>query len=94
MKKIVILSLLVGTSAAHAQLRTTNTSSMEGLRDARKQMEARTESTILEKLESARLEDERNRRAQFESLNFSVVQDQNQQQMEPVQTVNNPAFVN
>ena len=92
MKKIVLLSLLVGTSAAHAQLRTTNTSSMDGLRDARKQMEANTESSLLEKLESARLEDERNRREQFESLNFSVVQDQNTTVQAPVAAPTEPAF--
>lgn len=75
MKKIVILSVLLGTSASQAQLRTAYPSTMEGLRDARKEMETRTENSILERLEAARLEDERARREQFEALNFSVVQD-------------------
>lgn len=74
MKKIILVSLLMGTFA-QAQLATSNRAALEGLKDARKQMEANTESKILEKLESARLEDERNRRQQFESLNFSVVND-------------------
>ncbi len=42
-------------------------------------MEVRTENQILEKLEAARLEDEKNRRTRFESLNFSVVSDPYQQ---------------
>lgn len=69
-----LLSLLMTTSA-QAQLRTSRSTSLVNLKDARKQMEARTESQILEKLETARLEDEKNRRQQFESLNFSVVND-------------------
>ncbi|KYG61140.1 hypothetical protein AZI85_09300 [Bdellovibrio bacteriovorus] len=74
MKKIILVSLLVST-AAQAQLVTSNAAALEGLKDARKQLEVKTENSILEKLEAARLEDERNRRQQFESLNFSVVND-------------------
>ncbi len=74
MKKIIFVSLLMGTFA-QAQTATSHKAALEGLKDARKQMEANTESKILERLESARLEDERNRRQQFESLNFSVVND-------------------
>ncbi|GEM_PF-2100966 len=74
MKKMIIASVLAGTSA-QAQLVTSNSAALEGLKEARKQMETKTENQILEKLESARLEDERNRRQQFESLNFSVVND-------------------
>lgn len=74
MKKIILVSLLMGTFA-QAQHTTSHKAALEGLKDARKQMEANTESKILERLESARLEDERNRRQQFESLNFSVVND-------------------
>lgn len=74
MKKIIFVSLLMGTFA-QAQTAMSHKAALESLKDARKQMEANTENKILEKLESARLEDERNRRQQFESLNFSVVND-------------------
>ncbi|KHD87316.1 MAG: hypothetical protein OM95_14945 [Bdellovibrio sp. ArHS] len=74
MKKIILASLLIST-ATHAQLVTSNAAALEGLKDARKQLEVKTENSILEKLEAARLQDERNRRQQFESLNFSVVND-------------------
>ncbi|WP_295904788.1 hypothetical protein [uncultured Bdellovibrio sp.] len=79
MKKIILVSVLAGTSA-QAQLVTSNSAALEGLKDARKQLEVRTENQILEKLEAARLEDERNRRQKFESLNFSVVNDGTQNQ--------------
>ncbi|ASD63617.1 hypothetical protein B9G79_08535 [Bdellovibrio bacteriovorus] len=45
---------------------------MEGLRDARKQMEVQTENSILEKLEAQRMEDEKKRFREFDSLNFSL----------------------
>lgn len=80
MKKIVFSSAILGLFAANAvqaQLRTSRTTSLESLKESRKQMEARTENQILEKLEAARLEDEKNRRQKFESLNFSVVNDGN-----------------
>ncbi|AFY01770.1 hypothetical protein Bdt_2084 [Bdellovibrio bacteriovorus str. Tiberius] len=48
---------------------------MDGLRDARKQMEVQTENSILEKLEAQRMEDEKKRFREFDSLNFSVVND-------------------
>ncbi|AHZ84611.1 hypothetical protein EP01_06625 [Bdellovibrio bacteriovorus] len=51
---------------------------MEGLRDARKQMEVQTENSILEKLEAQRMEDEKKRFREFDSLNFSVVNDDTQ----------------
>ncbi|MEN0059003.1 MAG: hypothetical protein AAGB31_09220 [Bdellovibrio sp.] len=77
MKKIALISFLSGlnlVSSAQAQLATHSTA-VAGLRDARKEMEVQTENQVLEKLEASRLEDERNRRHQFESLNFSVVDD-------------------
>ncbi len=76
MKKIILSSVIVTAAAvsAQAQLRTQTT----GLREARKQLEVQTENTVLEKLETARLEDERNRREHFETLNFSVVNDTTQ----------------
>lgn len=76
MKNFVIISLVLAFGLiANAQLRTDSASVAAGLRDARKDMEARTERTILEKLEESRLRDERNRRERFETLNFSVVND-------------------
>lgn len=86
MKKIVLTTVILGTglltAGADAQLgvaRPTSinrdSSAMEGLKDARKQMEANTESQILEKLEASRLQDEKNRRQRFETLNFNVVAD-------------------
>lgn len=77
MKKIVLISLLGTAAFAQAQtvLRTTHSTTMEGLRDARKQMEVQTENSILEKLEAQRLEDEKKRFSEFDSLNFSVVND-------------------
>lgn len=90
MKKIILVSVLAGASA-QAQLVTSNSAALEGLKDARKQLEVRTENQILEKLEAARLEDERNRRQKFEALNFSVVNDgtqnvnQNNTAVQPVQ---------
>lgn len=76
MKNFVLVSLiLVFGLIANAQLRTDSSSAAAGLREARQEMEARTERTVLEKLEESRLQDERNRRERFESLNFSVVRD-------------------
>lgn len=77
MKKIVLVSVLGTAAIANAQtgLRTTHTTTMEGLRDARKQMEVQTENSILEKLEAQRMEDEKKRFREFDSLNFSVVND-------------------
>lgn len=77
MKNITLASFLVTlfTLSAQAQLRDSRSGAMAGLKDARKQMEMNTELTILEKLEAARLADEKNRRQKFESLNFSVVND-------------------
>lgn len=73
--KIFALTLITLSffSVSFAQLRSSHHNTMDGLKDARKQMEAATESTILEKLEEARLQDERNRREKFETLNFNVV---------------------
>ena len=79
MKNFVIIALVLAFGlVAQAQLRTDSSSAAAGLREARKDMEARTERTILEKLEESRLRDERNRRERFESLEFSVVRDPNQ----------------
>lgn len=78
MNKIIMTCALLGSLpvvSAQTQLRTSSTPSLDSLKDSRKQMEARTENQLLEKLEAARLEDERNRRQQFDSLNFSVVND-------------------
>lgn len=80
MNKIIFSSILLSVSSfatqpAYAQLRSSNYSPVESLKNARKEMEVKTENQILEKLEAARLEDEKNRRAKFESLNFSVVND-------------------
>lgn len=84
MKNFVIIALVIVFGLiAQAQLRTDSTSAATGLREARKDMEARTERTILEKLEESRLRDERNRRDRFESLEFSVVRDPNQVQTTP-----------
>jgi hypothetical protein len=81
MKNFVLISLILACGLiANAQLRTDTSSAATGLREARKDMEARTERTILEKLEESRLRDERNRRERFESLEFSVVRDPNQAQ--------------
>lgn len=75
MNKIILaLAFMMGT-AAQAQLVTSNSAALDGLKGARKQMEAQTESQILEKLEESRLRDEANRRKQFEGLNFNVVND-------------------
>lgn len=79
MKNFVIIALVLAFGLiAQAQLRTDSTSAAAGLREARKDMEARTERSILEKLEESRLRDERSRRERFESLEFSVVRDPNQ----------------
>lgn len=87
MKNFVLISLVLAFGLiANAQLRTETHSAAEGLRDARKEMESRTERTILEKLEESRLRDERNRRERFESLEFSVVRDPNQAQRAPTTT--------
>lgn len=67
MKKTVLILAAFGAVSAHA------TYSLEATKEARKQLEASTENQILEKLEAARLQDEKNRREKFESLNFSVV---------------------
>lgn len=77
MKKIVLVSVLGTAAIANAQtgLRTTHATTMKGLRDARKQMEVQTENSILEKLEAQRMEDEKKRFREFDSLNFSVVND-------------------
>lgn len=73
MKKLVLIVIAFVAGSAHA------TSSLDATKEARKQLETRTENQILEKLEAARLQDERNRREKFESLNFSVVNDSAQQ---------------
>lgn len=80
MNKIIFSSILMSmssvvTHSAYAQMRSSNYSPVDSLKNARKEMEVKTENQILEKLEAARLEDEKNRRAKFESLNFSVVND-------------------
>ncbi|UOF01913.1 hypothetical protein [Bdellovibrio reynosensis] len=75
MNKIILIALVLGATTAQAQLVTSNSAALGGLKSARQQMEAQTESTILEKLEESRLRDEANRRQQFETLNFSVVND-------------------
>lgn len=78
MNKIIMTCALLGSLpavSAQTLLRTSTTTSLDSLKDSRKQMELRTENQLLEKLEAARLEDERNRRQQFDSLNFSVVND-------------------
>lgn len=67
MKKLALIVIAFVAGSAHA------TSSLDATKEARKQLETRTENQILEKLEAARLQDERNRREKFESLNFSVV---------------------
>lgn len=89
MKKIILVTLALAGTSAHAQLVTSNHAALEGIKDARKQLEVKTENSILEKLEAARLQDERNRRERFESLNFSVV---NEPQTH-VNTVNNAPAV-
>ncbi|XGC79433.1 hypothetical protein ACES2L_08845 [Bdellovibrio bacteriovorus] len=73
MNKIILTALVFAATTAQAQLVTSNSAALSGLKSARQQMEAQTESTILEKLEESRLRDETNRRQQFETLNFSVV---------------------
>lgn len=77
MKKMILVATLGVASAAGAQTGSvlSNETVMTGLKDARKQLEVQTENTILEKLEAARLEDERRRMREFDSLNFSVVND-------------------
>ncbi|NUN06656.1 MAG: hypothetical protein HUU57_12950 [Bdellovibrio sp.] len=74
MKKLVLITIAFFAASANA------TSSLNAVKEARKDLETRTENQILEKLEASRLQDERNRREKFESLNFSVVNEQ------PVQT--------
>nr|BFD59748.1 hypothetical protein CKG001_18550 [Bdellovibrio sp. CKG001]BFD63112.1 hypothetical protein BdHM001_17930 [Bdellovibrio sp. HM001] len=85
MKKFVLVSVLGAAAVASAQtgLRTSHSTTMDSLRDARKQMEVQTENTILEKIEAQRLEDERRRYKEFESLNFSVVNDGTQTSQSP-----------
>lgn len=80
MKKIILI-VLSFTSTSYAQI----TSSLDSLKDARKELESNTEQQILEKLEASRLKDEENRRLKFESLNFNVVNDgsSTQQQYQP-----------
>jgi hypothetical protein len=75
MKIFTFISMIVTflTFPALAQLRDSHSGAMDGLKDARKQLEMNTELTILEKLEASRLADEKIRREKFESLNFSVV---------------------
>ncbi|MGZ3772297.1 MAG: hypothetical protein ACXVCY_00390 [Pseudobdellovibrionaceae bacterium] len=72
----VTLFILAANSTSYAQLRASKSSSLEDLKESRKKLEIRTENQILEKLEAARLEDEKNRRSRFETLNFSVVSDE------------------
>lgn len=67
MKKLVLITIAFFAVSAHA------TSSLNAVKEARKDLETRTENQILEKLEASRLQDEKNRREKFESLNFSVV---------------------
>lgn len=66
-------TLIAATSVA--KQRGSGSVRLENLKTARQELEIATQNQILEKLEAARLEDERNRLLQFESLNFSVVND-------------------
>lgn len=77
MPKFTSIALIVTLFAlsSQAQLRDSRKSAMEGLKDARKQLEMSTELTLLERLETSRLADEKIRREKFESLSFSVVND-------------------
>ncbi len=81
MKSFIALTVFLAASPAFSQLRrTSGTSTPDYAREARKMAEAQTEITILEKLEESRLNDERNRRVKFESVNFNMVQDPNSTQ--------------
>ena len=84
MKSIVFASITLAAVAGNAQNLRAHTSGSENLRLARQQMERQTEQTIVEKLEEQRMEDEKKRLRQFESLNFSVVADQIQTAVAPV----------
>lgn len=75
---LTLVSLsLVGTYA-QAQLRNSQQSTLDSLKDTRKHMENMTELTVLEQLEEARLRDEEKRRQQYEALNFSVIEEPKQ----------------
>lgn len=84
MKSIVLSLITLAAFSANAQNLRAHTSGSENLRLARQQMERQTEQTIVEKLEEQRMEDEKRRLRQFESLNFSVVADQIQTAVAPV----------
>lgn len=77
MKKIILIYILAAATTATAQTRSMplGSTAVSGLKDARKELEAQTENTILERLEAARLEDEKKRFQEFESLNFSIIED-------------------
>ena len=80
MKFLLLVPALLGSTMASAQLRTTAaTTSTEQMRSARKMMESQTEMTVLEKLEEARMNDERIRREKFETLNFNMVPEHDMQ---------------
>jgi len=70
MKKIVFALTSIAAVSASAQ---TSTIVSRGMKEMRIELEKKTENTILEKLEAQRLEDEKRRMQEFESLNFSVV---------------------
>ncbi|MFS4460034.1 hypothetical protein [Bdellovibrio sp. HCB2-146] len=84
MKSIVLSLITLAAFSANAQNLRAHTSGSENLRLARQQMERQTEQTIVEKLEEQRMEDEKRRLRQFESLNFSVVAEQIQTAVAPV----------
>lgn len=73
--KIAIATSLFLSAVAQAQILAENSSSLGVMKQSRKSLEVQTELNILEKLEAARLEDERKRRQDFEALNFSVLND-------------------
>ncbi|MGZ3844333.1 MAG: hypothetical protein ACXVCA_19770, partial [Bdellovibrio sp.] len=62
MKKIILIHTLLSllfANTALAQLRRGSPGSLENLKKSRKELELNTENQILEKLEQARLEDEK-----------------------------------
>lgn len=75
---LMLVSLSLAGTYAQAQLRNSQQSTLDSLKENRKHMENMTELTLMEQLEEARLRDEEKRRQQYEALNFSVVEEAKQ----------------